>query len=164
MMDARTNTRNPYVDFRMQEWGMDEQSRRMQTCVRNVLSELVAEATLLLKDPKLEVMVLPEAAHSVWAYFPVRGRDPNQEVMILPDVPLKPETQILLVFGVSRFRQETIIDFKSHLRDHLGHTLLYLRDPNARNECADAWKEWLDSIRCASKKLSHPSKIQKPPR
>ena len=51
---------------------MDKQSRRMQACVRKVLSELEPWALLCLKDPKLEVVVLPEDGRTVWSHFPVR--------------------------------------------------------------------------------------------
>ena len=33
-------TRKAYVSFLMQKWGMGEQSRRLQTCVRRVLNQL----------------------------------------------------------------------------------------------------------------------------
>ena len=58
-----TNTprATPYVDFRMQEWGISEQPRHIQHSVRRVLSELTAEALLCLKDPRLEVKVLSDA-------------------------------------------------------------------------------------------------------
>jgi hypothetical protein len=63
---------NPtYTDFRMQEWRMGEQSRRIQTCVRKVLNELHPCALLFLKDPRFEVMVVPDHERTVWAYFPV---------------------------------------------------------------------------------------------
>lgn len=55
----------------MAEWGMAEQSPRIQRIVRRVLNELHPEALLILKDARLEVMVLPEAEYSAWVYFPV---------------------------------------------------------------------------------------------
>ncbi len=91
-----------YVGLRMQEWGMGEQSRRIQSSVRRVLNELTGEALLFLKDPRLEVKVLSDAdlqrvsgrrglsynamggnmvhpslmiGHSVWAYFPIDTLD-----------------------------------------------------------------------------------------
>jgi hypothetical protein len=67
---------NTYVDLLMQEWRLGEASRIVQACVRQVLEELDGTAQLSLRrEPRLEVMVLPESGHSVWAYFPVhRGR------------------------------------------------------------------------------------------
>jgi hypothetical protein len=46
-----------YVDFRMQEWRMGEQSPRLQASVRKVLSELHPTAFLCLKDPRFEIIV-----------------------------------------------------------------------------------------------------------
>jgi hypothetical protein len=46
-----------YVDFRMNEWGC------VQSSVRRVLNELDAEPLLALKDPRFEVMILPEATY-----------------------------------------------------------------------------------------------------
>lgn len=40
-----------YVDVRMQEWRMGQQSPRLQASVRKVLSELDSTALLLLKGP-----------------------------------------------------------------------------------------------------------------
>lgn len=163
----------------MREWQMSEQPRRIQRCVRRVLTELDGEALLRLKDPRLEIMVLSEAelrrvqavirtlvictltsvptpqqwatalqrwlkrhpgmviGHSVWAYFPVHRRR-----YIARLFPAKPETRVLLVFGPTDGGREPVKVFEDHLRDHLGHVLLYLRSPKARNECPDAMKEW----------------------
>ena len=63
-----------YVDFRMTEWGILDQSPRLQSSVRKVLNELSAEGLLTLKDSKLEVMVLPgPEGPTVWA-CPVYNR------------------------------------------------------------------------------------------
>ncbi len=156
-----------YVGLRMQEWGMGEQSRRIQSSVRRVLNELTGEALLFLKDPRLEVKVLSDAdlqrvaedgglrtsdgwkghpslmiGHSVWAYFPIGyiGR------LLYP----KPETCALLVFSAPQAKREQGKLFEDRLRDHLGHVLLYLRSPKARNDCPDAMKEWRRSIRRAA--------------
>ena len=140
---------NTYVDFRMHEWRMGEQSHRLQTCVRKALRELCPEALLFLKDPRFEVMVLPEADFSVWAYFPVhRGR------LLAQKFKPKPRTRVLLVFSAADFEKEPEKQFKVHLRDHLGHVLLYLRDPKARNTCADAQREWRKFVQKPSRESS----------
>jgi hypothetical protein len=128
----------------MQEWRMGEQSRRIQTYVRGILNELVDEAHLVLKDPRLEVMVVPESAFSVWAYFPF-----NRKRHIARQLPLppNPQTRVLLVLSTAGFEEKPVRLLEDCLRDHLGHTLLYLRDPKARNGCADAQKEWQMSTR-----------------
>jgi len=163
----------------MQEWGMSEQSRRIQTSVRRVLSELDCDALLRLKDQRLEVKVLSEAdvhivetvirtmvirtltsvptpqqwqaarlrwlkrhpgiiiGHSVWAYFPIHRKRTVAQLF-----PPKPETRVLLVFGPPKAKGETVRFFEDALRDHLGHVLLYLRSPKARNNCPNALREW----------------------
>jgi hypothetical protein len=126
----------------MQEWRMGEQSRRIQTCVRKVLNELVAEAHLILRGPRLEVMVAPESSHSVWAYFPM-----HRNRWIARQLSPKPETRVLLVLSTAGFEKEPVRQLGEYLRHHLGHALLYLDDPKARNECKDAMKEWRASVR-----------------
>jgi hypothetical protein len=39
------------------------------------------------------------------------------------------------------------VRFEDCLRHHLGHTLLYLDKPKARNGCADADRKWRASLR-----------------
>jgi hypothetical protein len=176
-----------YVDLRMQEWGMGEQSRRIRSSVRRVLNELTGEALLFLKDPRLEVKVLSDAdlqrvqtviralvirtlsslptpqqwqervcrwlerhpgiviGHSVWAYFPVHRRRYVARLF-----PPKPETRVLLVFSTAGAEKERRKVFEDQIRDHLGHVLLYLRSPKARNDCPDAMKEWRRSTRRAA--------------
>jgi hypothetical protein len=168
--------KNPYVDFRMKEWGMDEQPRRIQRSVRRVLGELSTDALLRLKDIRLEIAVLPAEDHSVWAYFPIHHRTTPekktraelQEMLVRLPLPLsarnwdralllgkrlavqavqpKPQTRILLVFSTASANKDTVKLFEERLRDHLGHVLLYLRSPKANNDCPDAMKEWRRSV------------------
>src|SRR5260370_29819432 len=104
------------VDCRMQEWGMNDCSPRLQTCVRKVLGELSADALLALKDSKFEVTVQPEADHSVWAYFPIhRNRRISRK--------WKPrsEARVLLVLGEGHFERDNSTTLEEYLRNHLGH-------------------------------------------
>lgn len=55
-----------YVDIRMKEWGMGEQSRRIQSSVRRVLSALSAESLLCLKDPRLQVLISLTTIYDTW--------------------------------------------------------------------------------------------------
>ncbi len=126
-----------YVDFLMDEWRMREYSGRVQGCVGLVLRELSGEALLALRDPKLEIIVMPEADFSVWAYFPIHRRR-----TIAQRLRPKPATQVLLVLSETHFVKQALTRSKDELRDHFGHALLYLRNPKARNECADAEREW----------------------
>lgn len=76
-------------------------------------------------------------AARLWAYFPVyRLR------LIARKLQPKPETRVLLVLSTAHFDRQPVRRSCDELRDHLGHVLLYLRKPKARNECADALAEW----------------------
>ena len=131
-----------YVDCCMQEWGMNDCSPRLQTCVRKVLGELSADALLILRDSRFEVTVQPEAGHSVWAYFPIQRKR-----MISRKWKPRPEARVLLVLGESHFERDISKTLEEYLRNHLGHALLYLREPWANNDCAAAMKEWRRSAR-----------------
>ena len=144
-----------YADVLMQEWGMAEQSGRLQASFETVLSELTGEACLLLRDTRLEVAVLPRsitgAWDSVWAFFPIHRRR-----LVARRLKPKPETRILLVICPATAETEPSEAFEVYLRDHIGHVLLYLRDPKARNECADAERQWRMSVKAAPAKAKRP--------
>jgi hypothetical protein len=126
-----------YVDRLMHEWRLDEQSDRFQARVRRVLRELCSEALLFLIGPKLEIAVRPDdRGLSVWAYFPIHRRR-----SVAQELHPKSDTRVLLVFN-GEFEKQSARQSEDELRDHLGHTLLYLRSPKARNDCPDAQKEW----------------------
>jgi hypothetical protein len=129
-----------YVDVRMQEWQMGEQPSRLQASVRKVLSKLSCTALLLLKDDRFEVMVRPEFCMSPWAYFPVHRRR-----LVFKHLQPKPQTRVLLVLSTA-YPEQPATTFEGHLRDHLGHVLLYLRLPKAWNDCDNAWKEWRSHV------------------
>ena len=80
----------------------------------------------------------------VWAYFPMhRNRQFTTTATRISEViDVRYTTRVLLVLSgkviSSRARSETMAE----LRDHLGHTLLYLSHPRARNDCPDAMREW----------------------
>lgn len=47
-----------YVEFLIDEWRIPEHPRRLRACLRRVLTELEAEALLILRrEPELQVMV-----------------------------------------------------------------------------------------------------------
>lgn len=128
-----------YVDFLMESWGMGEQPRRVQTCLRKVLSELCGEGLLILRNPKLEVMVAPEAFFSVWAYFPIHRRR-----LISQRLHPQPRTKVLLAINAARLDTQPVKQTEDELRDHFGHVLLYLERPKAHNGCVEALREWRD--------------------
>jgi hypothetical protein len=94
------------------------------------------------------VKVLPESDLGIWAYFPVHHRR-----LIARKLHASAKTRVLLVLGVSHFEKNSAKLLKDQLRDHLGHALLYLRDPKAQNECVDAEREWEAS--CRMVRLEH---------
>jgi hypothetical protein len=156
-----------HADFRMQEWGMGEQSRRIQRSVRRVLIELSTESLLRLKDPRLQVLVSPTTIYDTWAYFPMHSKNHfsgPQECRLIMEPLALPETRVLLLLGTNFTRKAmlaaTVVlppdtttspsDFEDYLRHQLGHVLLYLRSPKARNNCPDALREWTRAARPCS--------------
>lgn len=133
-----------YVDFRMQEWGMGEQSGRMQTCVHRVLKELQVTALIMLKDQRFEVLVLPNSWGQgfCYPYFPIYPQRRIVKHVTSLGMPPKPETRVLLILTSPAFETEPMKFLADCLRDALGHVLLYLRSPKASNHCPDAMKEW----------------------
>jgi len=157
-----------YVDFLMQEWRLDKQSDGFQARVRRVLLELEIEVLLALRrEPKLEVRVASDRL-SVWAYFPMHPRlqtprlripkrgtvaeyfsailaaknDVYRRRLIAQKFKPAPSTKVTLLFDKDEFEKQPRLLSENQLRDHLGHVLLYLRDPKAPNECTDAAREW----------------------
>jgi hypothetical protein len=133
-----------YVDFLIQQWRMTEQSDTFQASVRRVLHELIGEALLELRTPKLQVATLPSFTTCVWAFFPVgvKRRRTHTWAYRMPKVRLESAAEVLLVFGSQEVQRRPKHFFEDRFRDHLGHTLIFLRDPEARNECSDAQEEW----------------------
>jgi hypothetical protein len=145
-----------YADLLMRQWGLDNQSAKFQREVRAVLMELDTPIQLLLRnEPRLQVEVVKGwGPETVWAYFPMyKARS------IAKRFRLKSTTRVLLVLGSRMFHERTRRitgqDATHHLRDHLGHALLYLRQPKARNECLDAEREWKDCSACPSSGAAH---------
>jgi hypothetical protein len=126
-----------FVEAVMKDWNMAEQSSRIQSCLRKVLAELSDGACRRLRDDKLEVKILPTADYGVWAYFPIHRRR-----WITRELYPKETTRVLLVLGTSHFEEESLEVLEDWLRDHLGHSLLYLREPKAKNVCSVAQEEW----------------------
>ena len=166
------------LDLLMDEWRASKWPPRIQRCVRRVLNELCAQSILVLRrEPRLEVMVRPEAEHSVWAYFPMHPelQTPRQATpkpssmadfrrvlraatdelyrrrLAAQKYKPKPATRVLLVLSEKHFAEQSIRKSEDQLRDHFGHVLLYLRDPKASNDCANAMRTWRASSEIARK-------------
>ena len=117
--------------------GVRTDSAAVTACLRRVLSEMAPWALLFLRDKRLQVEVVEDEGSSVWAYFPVHRRR-----LIARSVQLKPTTRVLLRLSRLRIEKQPRRLTRDELRDHLGHTLLYLRSPHSRNDCEDALREW----------------------
>lgn len=134
--------KSTYVNLLLEEWAVGEHSVKLQKAVKRVLSELCAEAQLLLRrQPKLQVEVMQGETFHTWAYFPAHPRRFQRR---FPRLRLRPQARILLIISapgddVKRWPQT---EMANYLRHHFGHTLLYLRKPKARNECLNAQREW----------------------
>jgi hypothetical protein len=97
-----------------------------------VLSELCPEAHLMLHNPKLQVVIHTDAGFGIWASFPVH----KTRVLCKEQLP---ETRVLLRIDTDLTEEDA--DF---VRDHIGHVLLYLRKPRAKNDCNAATREFDD--------------------
>ena len=134
--------RSSMVDNTIRWLKVQTGSRKVLRCLRHVFEEMVGEALLGLRDRRLQIEVLSHSIGmgEVWAYFPVHKRR-----WIAKHVELRPTTRILLVICQPGMERRPCRDTEKELRHHLGHVLLYLRNPTGPNECPDAdkeWKEW----------------------
>jgi hypothetical protein len=161
-----------YANLLIKEWGLGKQSPKFRREIKGILMELSAGAQLCLRnEPRLQVEVV-EGSDYIWAHFPLdqsevsemhpvtdneirdvmndaenweKNLDINRRLS-LRRIKLRPSTRILLELGSQMFngrrRGSTHHDVTVHLRDHLGHVLLFLRDRGAKNECEDAGWEW----------------------
>jgi hypothetical protein len=94
----RTAPKNrAHVDSLMRAWDIGEQARWFQARVRGVLNQLSGEALLLLRDPRLEVMVRAELAGGAFAFFPIYSR--RRVARLLQP---KAGTRVLLVLNQHR--------------------------------------------------------------
>lgn len=140
------------VDLLMTEWDLPKGNKKLRRCMRQALAELLAESQLQLRrNPKLQVVVLPESSFSVWAYFPAHRK---RWIVRRFGIELKPGSRVILVISLKDVQEQPATRTIAELRHHLGHTLLYLRRPRSRNECRDAEREWRASVVTQSPKRS----------
>lgn len=129
-----------YADLLIAEWGIGKCSLRVRTRLRRVLGELSPGAQMILRrNPKLQVSVVSETNFSVWAYLPAHRK---RRIVRDLGIELNPAARVLLVICEKLIERQAARLTDAELRDHLGHTLLYLRSPKSRNECTDASREW----------------------
>jgi hypothetical protein len=153
-VNAIPSPAQPYVEYLMERWRVGEQSERFQASVRRVLGELSGEALLSLRTTKLQVSILPcGLTCDVWAFFPAGGKRKKRHTwgVRMPRVRLESAAEVLLSFNAPNAPKD-LRSFEKYLRHHFGHTLLFLRDLEARNECSNADKEWRDNRAITEKK------------
>ena len=117
----------------------------VEDCFETVLLELKLVGKAALLDRRLQIEVshsnCPRYKTPVWAYFPMYRRR-----RMAKEVSLEPGTKVLLVFyhpDIVARAEEYILKL---LRHQLGHVLLYLQSPKAKNDCPAAdeeWKKWI---------------------
>jgi hypothetical protein len=126
-----------YLDMLLDEWCVNN-SPRFKACIRDVLGELSSEAHhILLRAPPLQVTIQPKFGLGVWAYFPVHKRRIIVRQLADDGFSLRAVSRVLLVISENLSEKDA-----DNLRDHLGHVLLYLRQPRANNDCPAAGREW----------------------
>ncbi len=116
----------------------------IEDCFDGALQEFGIDALSALLDPHLQIEVVPRNPDSVskcpgapsWA-FPVHRQEWITEV-----VDVHPSTIVLLLLFQSDIELLPEEEVLEDLKHELGHALLYLRDPEATNDCPAADNEW----------------------
>lgn len=111
----------------------------IEDCFDSVLRELGTVAQIALLDPRLQIEVVPISSDGfpVYAFFPM-----HRHGWITKWIEVRPATRILLLLSKPDIETMPKEETMKVLRHHLGHSLLYLREPKAKNECPAADEEW----------------------
>jgi len=110
----------------------------IEDCFESVLKELAPILKIALLDPRLQIEVLPldGGDYPTWA---CRVRDHES---IRTKLEVRSATEILLLLSqpaIERLPREEVME---DLRHELGHVLLFLRNPEATDDCSAADEEW----------------------
>lgn len=127
----------------MNGWSNDYDFPEIEKCFDSVVEELGILAQVALLDPRLQMEVVPVSSDGfpVHAFFPM-----HRHRWITKWIEVRPTTRILLLLSKPDIEGMPKEEVLKALRHHLGHSLLYLREPKAKNECPAADEEWK---RCA---------------
>ncbi len=122
----------------MNGWSDDYHFPAIEQCFEAVIGELGILAQVALLDPRLQIEVTPVEGdgYPTWACLVDRYEWIKQAVEV------RPATRILLLLfqpNIERMPKEEVM---TDLRHELGHVFLYLRDPEAADDCAAADEEW----------------------
>ena len=126
------------------DWAEDCLFPKVEDCFGSVLQELETDARIALLDPHLQIEVVlgnpvvPSQGPGAptWA-FPVHRNDWISEF-----VDVRPSTSVLLLLfqpDIDLLHKEEVME---DLRHELGHTFIYLRDPDATEDCDAMDAEW----------------------
>ncbi|HXJ89471.1 MAG TPA: hypothetical protein VMS18_21835 [Candidatus Binatia bacterium] len=120
-------------------WWMDDYSFPVvEDCFESVLKELPTISRIALLDPRLQIEVVPLDGGD----FPTWACRVHHHEGIKRKLEVRPDTGILLLLSqpaIEHLPREAVIE---DLRHELGHVLLYLRDPEATDDCSAADEEW----------------------
>ena len=122
----------------MNGWSDDYYFPEIEKCFDSAVAELGILAQVALLDPHLQIEVVPVEAdgYPTWA-FPV-----HRHKWIAKSIEVRPATRVLLLLfqrDIECLPKEEVME---DLRHELGHAFLYLRDPEAKDDCAAADEEW----------------------
>ena len=123
----------------MNGWTDDYDFPLIEKCFESVVEELGILAQVALLDPRLQIEVVPFSSNGfpVWTIFPF-----DQHKWIKECIEVRPATEILLVLFQPDFDHLPKDEAARLLRHELGHVLVHLREPEARDECPAADEEW----------------------
>jgi hypothetical protein len=128
----------------MNGWSWDFDFPLVQECFESVVQQLGIVGQVALLDPRLQIEAVPvnddmplEEFGAPSGAFPVQ-----KQKWITKIVDVRPATEVLLLLfrpDIERLSKDEVMD---DLRHELGHAFLYLREPEATDDCAAADEEW----------------------
>jgi hypothetical protein len=111
-------------------------------CVDRILRPMVTEALYVLRDLRLQVVVVPRSSFGVWAYFPIHSR---RWIVRRHQLALHSQAKVLLVVSASDIGNRPQLETLVELAHHLGHVFCYLHNGRWIHGCLDADKAARDA-------------------
>lgn len=138
---GKTNQRNPtsnaqdhLIRHLISRWNL-RQHPQVAACFRAVLAVMIFETLYALLDSRLQVAVVPESTHGVWAYFPVSYR---REIVRRHGITLTPSGRVLLLVSEEHVLSRPPETTLNELAHQIGHIFAYLRNPGHVHDCEEA--------------------------
>ena len=110
----------------------------IEECLESALREVGPITRIALLDPRLQIEAIPLDGGE----FPTWACRVGDHETIRTKLEVRPATRIVLLLSqpaIERLPREEVMD---DLRHELGHVLLYLRNPEGRDDCCAAQEEW----------------------